>query len=117
MEALDMFPADAVADLATTHNHLGGIYGVAGQFDTALRHFRESIRHFEAMQDRFGAGQSRFNAALALTVASRFADARDYGRSALRNFQACESADQEVVDTLKLLEEIESHLRANPPPS
>ena len=105
-----MFPANAVADLATTHNQLGNIYGDAEQFDTALRHYRESIRHREAMEDRFGAGQSRFNAAATLADAGRFADARDWAQSALRDFEACENAEQDVVDTLKLLEQIESGL-------
>jgi tetratricopeptide (TPR) repeat protein len=117
MEALEMLPANAVADLALAHNQLGGIYGEAGEIDTAIRHFRESVRYREATQNRFGAGQSRQSAALALANAGRFADARDWAESALRDYQACENADQEVVDTLKLLERIESGLRATSPPS
>src|ERR1035437_2514838 len=106
-QALEMFPADDVADLSTAHNQLGLVYAAAGQIDAALRHYRESIRYCEAMQDRFGAGETRFNATLALVRADRFADARDWAQSALRDYQACENADQEIVDTLKLLERIE----------
>jgi tetratricopeptide (TPR) repeat protein len=116
-EALEMFPADAVRELATTHNQLGIIYRHAGQIDTALRHYRESIRYNEGVRDRFGAGETRFNAALALADAGRFADAREWAQSALRDFEACENADQEVVMTLQVLEQIESGLQATSPPS
>jgi hypothetical protein len=116
-QALEMFPANAVRQLGTAHNQLGLVYAAAGQIDTALRHYRESIRYREAMQDRFGAGQSRENAAIALARAGRFADACDWAQSALHDFQACENADQEIVDTLKLLEQIESDLQATSPPS
>jgi tetratricopeptide (TPR) repeat protein len=116
-QALEMFPANAVEELATTHHQLGVVYTAAGLFDPALRNYRESIRYKEAMQDRFGAGQSRESAARTLACAGRFADARDWAQSALRDYQACGNADQEVVGTLKLLEEIESGLRATSPPS
>jgi tetratricopeptide (TPR) repeat protein len=116
-EALEMFPANAVAELAAAHNQLGNIYLGAGQIDTALRHYRESIRYCEAMQNRFGAGGSRRNAALALADAGRFADARDWAQSAMRDFEASENAGQDVIKTLKLLERIESGLRGTSPPS
>src|SRR5664279_1796292 len=103
-----MFPANAVAELATTHHLLGIVHAHAGQIDPALGHYRESIRYFVAMQDRFRAGSSRFNAALALADTGRFADARDWAQSALRDFEACENADRYVVKALKLLELIES---------
>jgi len=116
-QALEMFPANAILDLAATHNQLGTIYGTAGRIDAALRHCRESIRCKEAIQDRFGAAQTRASAAVALAVAGRFTDAREWAQSALRDFEACENADQEVVKTLKLLEQIESALQATPRPS
>jgi tetratricopeptide (TPR) repeat protein len=116
-QALEMSPAGAVADLATTHNQLGVVYAAGAQIDTALGHYRESIQYCEAMQDRFGAGQSRENAAIGLFRVDRFADARDWAQAALRDYQACENADQYVVKTLKLLELIESGLRAISPPS
>jgi tetratricopeptide (TPR) repeat protein len=116
-QALEMFPANAVRELATTDNLLGLVYAAAGQIDLALRHYRESIRYSEAMEDRFLAGQSRENAARTLVGAGRFADARDWAQSALRDYQACENVDRYVVKTLKLLEDIESALRATSPPS
>lgn len=57
------------------------------------------------------------NVAATLAPAGRFADAREWDQSALRDFEACENADREVIETLKLLEEIESALRATSPPS
>jgi hypothetical protein len=42
---------------------------------------------------------------------------RDWAQAALRDYEACENADQEIVDTLKLLEQIESRLRGTSPPS
>jgi tetratricopeptide (TPR) repeat protein len=116
-QALEMLPANAVRELAITHNQLGNIYGDAGQIDTALRHQRESIRYFDAMQDRFAAGQARSNAAATLARAGRFADAREWAQSALRDFEASENPDQYIVLTLKLLEQIESDLQATSPPS
>lgn len=116
-EALALFPANAVRELETTHKQLGTIYGDAGQMDPALRHYRESIRYCEAMQDRFRAGLTRYNVAINLAGVERFLEARDWAQSALRDFKACENAEQEVVNTLKLLEMIESALRATSPPS
>ena len=116
-QALEMFPPNAVRELATVHNQLGIIYAAAGQADAALRHCREAIRYREAMQDRLGAGQARGNAAIALARAARFGDAREWARSALRDFEACANAEQDVVKTLKLLEEIESALQAPSPQS
>ena len=110
-----MFPKNAVRELATTHNQLGNVHNDAGQLDIALRHYRDSIRYNESMQDRFGAGNARFNAARALADAARFGDAREWAQSALSDYEACQNAEQEIVNTLKLLEVIESGLRANSP--
>jgi tetratricopeptide (TPR) repeat protein len=103
--------------LAPAHGELGILYGSAGQIDTALRHYREAIRYQESMQDRFAAGRTRYNAAATFFDAGRFADAREWAQSALRDFEACENADQDVIRILKLLERIESDLRGTSPPS
>ena len=112
-----MFPPNAVRELAAAHNQLGNIYHDVDQIDTALHHYHESIRYKEAMQDRFEAGRTRYNAAAALASAGRFADAREWARAALRDFQASENARREVVETLKLLEGIKSALRGTSLPS
>jgi len=116
-QALEMLPENAVHNLAITHHQLGIIYSDAGQIDPALRHYWQSIRYKEAMQDRFGAALARENAARTLARTGRFADAREWAQSALRDYQTCANADQEVVETLKLLEQIESGLQATSPPS
>jgi tetratricopeptide (TPR) repeat protein len=117
-QALNLTPANAARDLATTHNQLGNIYRDVGEIQMALHHYRESIRYWEGMQGRFQAGQNRYNAAITLAMAGHFPDARDWAQAALRDFQAAENADQDVVRTLQLLERIESALRGtSPPPS
>jgi tetratricopeptide (TPR) repeat protein len=115
--ALSMFPPDAVGDLASAHLQLGNIYANAGQIDAALRHCRESIGLFEVKPNRFPAGQVRWIAANALARAGRFSDAREWAQDALRDFQASQDADKEVVKILKLLGQIESELRGSSQPS
>jgi tetratricopeptide (TPR) repeat protein len=117
MQALEMFPVGALRELEVTHNQLGSIYSDAGQIDTALRHYRESVRYCEVMRDHFGAGQTRCNVAITLANAARYVDAHEWAQSALRDFEACGNADRNIVKTLKLLEQIESDLRASSPPS
>jgi tetratricopeptide (TPR) repeat protein len=86
-EALILIPADAVNDLAVTHNQLGGIYFRAGDFDRAMQHCRQSIQFKEQTGDLYGASVTRFNAALALLDAGRQADALEYAEAALRGFE------------------------------
>ena len=116
-QALDTFPTSAFHDLAVTHYQLGMVCGLAGQIETALNHDREAIRYFERQGGRFEAGQTRSGAAAVLARQGGYADAREWARAALRDFQASPNADQEVVRTLKLLEEIESHLQETELPS
>lgn len=115
-QALSMTPASAVQELAVTHHMLGNIYDDAGQLDLALDHYRESVRYEERQENRFGAGQTRESVAITLFQADRFADAREWAQAALCDFEACGNAEQEVVNTLKLLEQIESAVQAIPPP-
>lgn len=114
-EVLRMLPPDAVVHLAVTHNQLGLVYGRAGQVDLALNHYRESVRYKERQGDRFAAGRTRFNVALMLAQGSRGEEAREWALAAMRDFEACGNADKEVVETLQLLQAIESGL-PNPGP-
>jgi tetratricopeptide (TPR) repeat protein len=103
-QALEMTPPDAVEQLAVIHNQLGAIYGDASQLDRALHHYRESIRHKESAGNLYCAALTRYNVALVLLNAGRFADARDYARAALRNYQTYgASAQQDIQDTLDLI--------------
>jgi tetratricopeptide (TPR) repeat protein len=86
-QALDMFPPDAVDELATCHNQLGNIYNDAGQTEQAVAHYRESIRYDEMQGNLYGAALTRYNVALAYADAARFEDALLFARAALRNFE------------------------------
>ncbi len=59
---------------------------------------------------------ARRNVALMLDGQGRSNEARHWALSALRDFQASENADKQVVTTLKLLEQIELGLQAPSPP-
>ena len=108
-EALHLFPADAINELARTRYRLGNIYGEAGDLDHALKHFRESIRYDEMQDNRYGAAQTRFNVAVTLLDAGRLADARDYAYAALRNYQEYgDRADDEIQETQRLIAGIEA---------
>jgi tetratricopeptide (TPR) repeat protein len=111
LEALEMFPKNAVADLAVAHNQLGGIYYAAGQMDRALYHYNQCIQYDESMGDVYGAGQTRCNVVFALWQAGRFQDALSYARAALRNFETYGNRAAEMIQkTKELIAEIEVKL-------
>ena len=112
-KALELLPENAVNDLAVTHNQLGAIHGDAGDIDRALSHYRKTIGFDESAGNRYGAGQTRFNVALALADSGRLADAREYARAALRDFEpygAGAAADVEKAN--RLIAEIEQRMAA-----
>ncbi len=110
-EALDLTPPNAVNDLAVMHNQLGNIYDDAGDLDRALPHYREAIRYFEAAGNLHHAGVTRSNVAIALAERGHLADAREYARAALRNFETYgEGAAEEVQKTRGVIEEIEREM-------
>jgi tetratricopeptide (TPR) repeat protein len=109
-EALELLPEDAINDLAVTHNLVGSVYADASKIGRALPHYREAIRYFEAASDDYGAGQTRLSVAatLALPGSGRLADAREYARAALRDFQPYGDAAGDMVQkSQQLLEMIE----------
>lgn len=87
MQAIALLPLDAVQDLAIAHNLVGGIYNVAGDFDRALRHWRESSRYEAATGNTYGVAQTQFNIASTFAVRGRFEEALLYAQAALRNYQ------------------------------
>jgi tetratricopeptide (TPR) repeat protein len=106
-EALDLLPADAINDLAVTHNQLGEIYRNAGDFGRAVQHYREAVQRFEEAGDPFKAAQTRFNVAIALLNAGRQADALEYAEAALRGFESFgERAAEEIERARGLIAEI-----------
>jgi len=117
-QALDLLPADAVDDLAATHNALGVIYDDAGDVARAVQHFNDAVRYLEAAGDFYHAGIVRSNLALPLARQGRWTDALAYARAALRDFQRYHgraAADEE--DTLQLIADIEKAQRGEPPAS
>jgi len=86
-QALGLFPADDAEDLGTTHNQLGNIYSEAGDTRRALHHYQQAIKFREARGDIYGAGTTRYNIALLLQNDGRPADALQYARAALHDFE------------------------------
>lgn len=111
-QALELFPDNAVNDLAVTHNQLGNIYGTVGDFDRALPHNRESIRLKEAAGNTYAAAQTRANVAIDLLQSGRLSDARQYALAALRDFQSYgDRAADEIAKTEQLLADIEQAIQ------
>jgi tetratricopeptide (TPR) repeat protein len=106
-EALELFPPDAVAELAITHNQLGFIYLAAVDLDRAVHHLRQAIYFFDAQGDQFNAAGTRVNIALNLLFAGRREDALEYANAALRGFEAFgDRAGDQIQKTRRLIEEI-----------
>ncbi len=109
-EALEHFPADAVDELAVTHNQLGEIYRTAGDRDRAVAHGREGIRYRETQGNVYGASTTRFNVALALAQSGRPHDALEYAQAALRGFESFgERAADWIQRTRQLIEAIDQN--------
>jgi tetratricopeptide (TPR) repeat protein len=112
LQALELFPPNAVDRLAVTHNQLGIIYKNAGDLERALPHYREAIRYDELTGDLYGAAQDRFNVALALAQAGRLADAREYALAALRNYETFgDRAAEKIQETRGLVARIEEDMK------
>lgn len=110
-QALELFPPDAVDELAAAHNALGAIYGSAGDVDRALPHYRDAIRCEEQQGNVYDASSARFNVALALLQSGRPRDARSYARAALRGFESYgESAAEMIQQTRQRIGRIEEQL-------
>ncbi len=110
-EALELFPPDALGDLAVAHNALGEIYRNRSDIDRALPHFRDAIRYEEQQSNVYGASSTRFNVALALGQSRRPRDALEYARAALRGFESLgESAAEMIQRTRQLIGRIEEQL-------
>jgi len=113
MQALDLFPPNAIGDLAVIHHQIGNIYNAAGDLDRALEHYRKSIGFEESAGNIFGAAQSRYIVASALAQGGRFADAKEYAVAALRNYETYGAgASKEIQNTLELIAQIDKDLKA-----
>jgi tetratricopeptide (TPR) repeat protein len=107
-QALKLTPVDAIDDLAVAHHLIGVAYVDAGDLSQALAHYRRSIGYWESARDLYGAAQTQRNVAVALALAGRFPDAKEYALAALRNYQPYgEGAKDDILDTLKLIAQID----------
>jgi hypothetical protein len=91
--AISTLPPSAIGDLALFSERLGVICANSGRIDEALTNYRQAIYHYESMRNRREAGGTREKAAIGCRRFGRFADARQWAQSALRDYQACENAD------------------------
>ena len=111
-QMIELFPDNAVNELAVAHNQLGMIYRNVGDLDRALSHYRESIRLKEAAGNTYAAATTRYNVALALLQSNRLSDAREYARAALRDFQSYDDRAAEMIArTGQLLAHIEQAIQ------
>ena len=107
-QALRLFPADDVEDLAITYNQLGVIYRQAGDIRRALHHYQKSVKFQEARGDIYGAGATRYNIALLLRGDGRPGDALHYARAALHDFERTgPGAAREIAETRDLIARLE----------
>ena len=102
-QALQWLPSQAVAELAVHYHRLGNLFGIVGDMDRAVAHYREAIRYFETAGAVDLAGLTRFTVALIFASASRLNEALFYARAAQRNFETCgEQAAEENHRTQRL---------------
>ena len=113
-KALQMFPPDAVNERATTHNHLGNIYGevLPGYLEQAVAHYREAILYEEQQCNLYGTARTRYNVAIAYANAGRLADALLFAQAALHNYvQFGPAATNEAARTQRLVTQIEQAIQ------
>ena len=110
-EALATLPADALPDLATSHNQLGLLSTDGDEHNRALSHFQEAIRLKERQQDHYGAAGTRANVATTLARMGRYEDAMDYARAALRAFSTYgASARQDIQKIQEMISSLQDQL-------
>jgi len=97
-EALALTPADAVSELAITHNQLGVNYRQAGDLDRSVEHYREAIQLHEQAGNPYGAAETRFNVAATFLIAGRRVDALEYAEAALRGFEIYGERAAELIE-------------------
>ncbi|MET8153166.1 CHAT domain-containing protein [Actinoplanes sp. NPDC049668] len=115
-QALDLLPADAKPDLATSHHQLGVIYTRAGRYDTALTHYQQAIRLKEMTGNRYSAGLTRHAVAATLMQAGNTSDAMLYARAALADYASYGAgADDDIEEVGQLIAALEED--ADPTPT
>lgn len=98
LQALQICPKDAYADLAPVHNTLANLYAAVGQFESARDHYELDAKYEEKVGNHFGAGQTRANMAIMYVRVAEQEEqpsqqraillrARAYAEAALRDYQ------------------------------
>jgi tetratricopeptide (TPR) repeat protein len=106
-EALGMLSANAIPEIAVTHNQLGLIYESVGKITQARTHYDASIRYKEQMGDIYSAAQTRYNVALMYARRGDFNTSLLYAEAALRGFESSPNAAnmaqlaQRLIDAIK----------------
>ncbi len=102
-QALALLPADAVNDLAVTHNQLGMIYRTIGQLEPALRHYRSASALMRRAETTTARAQRRPRPAPGPAPPRALA----YARAALRGFQHYGEREQDIDQTQAFIDHIE----------
>ena len=109
-QAVDMFPPEAVNNLAVSHNQLGNIYNDAGDLERALEHYNQAIKFCEVAGNYFNAGLFQENVAIAIAPQGRIDDALLYASAATKSFShygdGAAQAIQKVQRTIAWIEQM-----------
>jgi tetratricopeptide (TPR) repeat protein len=112
--ALQIEPADAIANLARTHNQLGVAYQYSRtEQSKALEHFKKAIHYFNESDQWFGAAGACLNAAQVLLRLSKPHDAKDYTTEGLRILQSASYSGPQLAQAHDMLKKIEEKIRAS----
>ena len=99
-------PPDNPQNLAVLHARLGRTYSAIQQPQQALQHFQEALRYHLLRGDVYAAGMTRFDIAITLNLYGNRAEAWQYARAALEDYQR---ADQDAAHVRQLIAELEQH--------
>ncbi|MEO1644884.1 MAG: tetratricopeptide repeat protein, partial [Chloroflexota bacterium] len=111
-EALSLFPANAINELAVAHNQLGLIYSDIGEATQALDHYQKAVHYHEQADNHYGAANTRYNMAILFVNQRQFEHARTYAQAALKGFQRYgERTMQEQAKGVRLIEYIEQKMQ------
>ncbi len=102
--ALKLIPEDADADRAVVHNAVGVLLAAVGDVEPAADHYLAALRHEVTAGNLEGMARTRSNLANLYRRVGRTADALDYARAALADWQRFgERAAREVAELQGLI--------------
>ncbi|MEO1165975.1 MAG: tetratricopeptide repeat protein, partial [Chloroflexota bacterium] len=111
-DALSLFPANAINELAVTHNQLGIIYRSVGEITQALDHYQKSVHYDEQADNHYSAANTRYNMALLFESQGQFEHAMVYTDATLKGYQLYgERTAQEQAKVMRLIERIKAEMQ------